>query len=187
MSNIKHKINPYTENMIIPRKGKQVSVTRLGQDGNVLINQHTGEVHGTHVVTYKQVDNAEFVKLFTANIALTFDLTSAGIKAFNVLLFAVQYEAINKDLVYIDETALSAFLNANKTVKALSIKTLYRGINELIKYQIIAKSMRAGAYFINPSFVFNGDRIAFTTSIERRKTLGHDSDEQQELPLELGC
>jgi hypothetical protein len=29
--------------------------------------------------------------------------------------------------------------------------------------------MRQGRYFINPNFLFNGDRIAFTTVIERTK------------------
>ena len=37
------------------------------------------------------------------------------------------------------------------------------------KAQIVAKTMRQGRYFINPNFVFNGDRIAFTTVIERKK------------------
>jgi len=29
--------------------------------------------------------------------------------------------------------------------------------------------MRKGRYYINPNFVFNGDRIAFTTLIERKQ------------------
>jgi DNA-binding GntR family transcriptional regulator len=49
----------------------------------------------------------------------------------------------------------------------LSLPTLKRGINELEKAQIVAKTQRQGRYFINPNFVFNGDRIAFTTLIER--------------------
>ena len=52
-------------------------------------------------------------------------------------------------------------------LKNLSIKTLYRGVNELIKSQILAKSNRVGVYFINPSFVFNGDRLVFSNIIER--------------------
>jgi hypothetical protein len=40
---------------------------------------------------------------------------------------------------------------------------------ELVKAQIIAKTMRQGRYFINPNFLFNGDRIAFTTVIERER------------------
>jgi hypothetical protein len=42
-----------------------------------------------------------------------------------------------------------------------------RGLAELEKARIIAKTLRQGRYFINPNFVFNGDRVAFTTLIER--------------------
>jgi DNA-binding GntR family transcriptional regulator len=51
----------------------------------------------------------------------------------------------------------------------LSIATFKRGINELENAKIIAKTIRKGWYFINPNFIFNGDRIAFTTVIERTK------------------
>lgn len=166
--NVKHRSNPFTADLVVKTKDKQVKVTSLGTDNNVLVNQDTGETQGTHVVTYKKVDEQEFIKLFTANIALTFDLTAAGIKAFGVLSFALQ-NSINKDQVFLDELILEDFLKENKNVKALSIKTLYRGINELIKAQILAKSVRAGLYFINPNFVFNGDRVAFTTALEKKK------------------
>ncbi len=114
----------------------------------------------------QRVDSEQFVKLFTANIGLTFDLSSAGIKAFNVLLWAVQKQAFAKDQVLLDSRALDDFLKSYDSLK-LSYATLKRGINELEKAQIIAKTMRKGFYFINPNFVFNGDRIAFTTLIER--------------------
>lgn len=59
---------------------------------------------------------------------------------------------------------------------SLSIATLKRGITELEKAQIIAKTVRKGRYFINPNFIFNGDRIAFTTVIERAKRSSRDRD-----------
>ena len=46
--------------------------------------------------------------------------------------------------------------------------TFKRGINELEKASIIAKTLRKGRYYINPNFVFNGDRIDFTNLIERK-------------------
>ncbi|MCV5480042.1 replication/maintenance protein RepL, partial [Escherichia coli] len=55
----------------------------------------------------------------------------------------------------------------NKKIR-LSMATFKRGINELEKASIIAKTLRKGRYYINPNFVFNGDRIAFTNLIERK-------------------
>ena len=73
--------NPFIGEMIIPKRGKFVQLSRLGRDNNVLINNETGEHLGTHVTTVKQVDSEQFIKLFTANtlfilILLNYDLES---------------------------------------------------------------------------------------------------------------
>lgn len=172
MSDRRYENNPFLEGMLIPVKGKQVKLSKLGSDDNVLINQSTGEVHGTHVTTYKAVDSEQFVKLFTTNIAMTFDLKAPGIKAFGVLLWVVQNKALAKDEVDFDNLVLAQFSNTHADRDPplrLSPATFRRGIFELEKAQIIAKTMRQGRYFINPNFIFNGDRIAFTTVIERTK------------------
>ena len=173
--------NPFTANMNVPVSKKNIHLSRLGKDDDVLVNQHTGEMRGTHVTTYKRVDAEQFVKLFTANIALTFELKAAGIKAFNVLMWVMQNKAIDKDLVTLDKFALDEFLHANSDRDPplkLSQPTFWRGLAELEKSQIIAKHIRQGWYFINPNFVFNGDRIAFSTVIEK------STEEQGELDLE---
>ena len=180
MSFGRYKENPFLEGMVVPVKGKQVRLSRLGRDDNILVNQNTGEVQGTHVTTYTRVDSEQFVKLFTANIGLTFELSSAGIKAFGVLVWSVQNSALSKDEVDLDTLVLEAFLqcqvSASKQPLRLSLATFKRGLNELEKAKIIAKTMRQGRYFINPNFVFNGDRIAFTTVIERKNTIEKQED-----------
>lgn len=171
MSVVRYKTNPFLEGMLIPMKGKQVKLSRIGGESNVLINQNTGEAFGTHVTTYKKVDGEQFVKLFTANIALTFNLSSPGIKAFGVLLWIVQNKALSKDEIDLDVLVLDEFTEAHCSREQplrLSPATYRRGIAELEKAQIIAKTLRQGRYFINPNFIFNGDRIAFTTVIERK-------------------
>jgi len=175
----RYETNPFLIDMIVPIKGRQVKLSKLGSDDNVLINQQTGEMLGTHVTTYKRVDGEQFVKLFTANIALTFDLSAAGIKTFSVLMWVVQKNALSKDEVDLDVITLESFLTYHKDNEPplkLSPATFRRGLNELEKAQIIAKTLRRGRYFINPNFVFNGDRIAFTTLIERNDTKELDSN-----------
>jgi hypothetical protein len=181
-SAVRHITNPFLDNMVVPVKGKRVQLSRLGKDDNVLVNQATGELQGTHVTTFRQVDSEQFVKLFTANIALTFDLKAAGIKAFNVMMWAVQHRSLERDLVPLDRYVLEEFLALHKDRKppvALSLPTFARGLAELEKAQIIAKNVRQGFYYINPNFCFNGDRIAFTTVIEKAEVI----EEQQEMLL----
>ena len=174
---VRHKTNPFLEDFVVETKKKRVQISKLGDDKNiVLMNSQTGEITGTHVVTTKRVDAQEFVKLFVANIALTFDLNSAGIKTFNVLLWVVQFTGLGKDVVILDQLALDDFIE-NHPNKKLSIATFKRGISDLEKANIIAKTLRKGNYFINPNFVFNGDRIAFTTIITKKEK---DKKEKQE-------
>jgi hypothetical protein len=179
----RYKNNPFLEGMMIPIKGKQVRLSSGGGNENVLVNQHTGEVKGTHVTTYRKVDGEQFVKLFTANIGLTFDLSAQGIKAFSVLMWAMQNKAIERDEIFLDthtrEDFIASHLDSNKPLR-LSQPTFARGLAELTKAQVIAKTLRQGIYWINPNFVFNGDRIAFTTVIER--TSGDSYKQQSLLP-----
>jgi len=165
---VRYEANPFVEGMVVPVKGQRVQISRLGRDDNILVNQSTGEIQGTHVTTFKRVDGEQFVKLFTANIALTFELGASGIKAFGVLAWILQDKSISKDLVPLDRFVLDDFLKAQDTKLSLSQATFARGLSELEKAKIIAKHVRQGWYFINPNFVFNGDRIAFTTVIERK-------------------
>ncbi|MGF1873663.1 replication/maintenance protein RepL [Photobacterium indicum] len=166
MSLVRYKTNPFLDEMAVSTTTKQVRVSSLGKDDHILVNQNTGEISGTHVITYKKVDEEEFVKLFSANIALTFELTSAGIKTFSVLIWIVQYKAIGKDIVILDQLALDDWFESHQKM-AISYATFKRGLNQLEKAKIIAKTLRKGSYFINPNFVFNGNRVAFSTVIER--------------------
>ena len=168
----RYEVNPFMENMFIPRRNKQVRIFPIG-DNRAIVDTETGEVTrggGMHGVIYKQVDGQEFVKIFTKNIKLMFDLTGAGYKAFYVLMWAVQNDAIAKDEVGLDSVTLDRFLKSEVDATRTSIPTFQRGLAELEKAQIIAKTLRKGFYFINPNFIFNGDRMAFTTLFEKRKT-----------------
>jgi hypothetical protein len=162
------KENPFIDEMIIPMGTKSVKLQSLGKNDNIIVNQGTGESMGTAITTYKKVDADQFVKLFVGNIALTFDLNSAGIKAFNVLMWMVQYKAIAKDLVYLGEPEMDDFLKENPNIKEFKRATFSRGLKQLVDAKIIAHAQRQGMYFINPSFCFNGSRLAFTNIIEKR-------------------
>ena len=144
----------------------------MGHDNNVIINQSTGEVTGTHVVARKKIDSTKFLKVFADYMATTFDLCKAGNKALRVLMWAMQEKSINKDIVTLDSHTLFDFLRAHEDHHFnLSMPTFKRGLAQLEKAKIIAKAMRRGDYYINPQIIFNGDRIAFTTIIERKNEI----------------
>lgn len=185
---LRHSTNPFLEHMVIPVGSKKVQIMPLGKDNNILLNQSTGEVTGTHVVATKRVDKAKFVKTFADYAAFTFDLTKAGNKALRVVMWAMQQGTPHKDQVILDKYTWEEFLNAHKDIDpplTLSYPTFTRGLSELEKAKIIAKYVRAGTYYINPDVIFSGDRIAFTTVLESSgiATTREIDENQQQLPL----
>lgn len=180
---IRHENNPFTDGMEIKIGNKSVRVSTIGKDDNILVNQVTGEVTGTHVVARRRVDRTKFVKTFADYMAFTFDLTKAGNKALRVVMWATKQYAVGKDKVDLGKYTYEEFLKyyeESVPPLVLSYPTFTRGLAELEKAKIVAKTMRTGRYFLNPNCIFNGDRVAFSTILERA------SEEQGELSLIRG-
>jgi len=176
---IRYSENPFLKTLEIKKGRKKVSVGLTASEDLVLIDQKTGEHQGTHLSTYKQVDQEEFVKIFTTNISMIFELDAAGTKALGVLFWVVQGASITKDVVALNALTYEDFMTENSNVK-MSIPTFKRGLTGLEKAQIIAKARRVGDYFLNPNFCFNGNRIVFSQAIELKKKEG-SSEKQEEI------
>lgn len=171
MSNvIRHKTNPFLDEMNLKLKGKSVRISQFGSNNEVeVVNKTTGKITGTHLVTTKPVDSEEFVKIFSKNVGFIFDLRPSGVKALQVLISNMQAHSQNDHIVSLDKWSLEEWNDLNQN-KIVSLSTFTRGIKELENAKIIAKTLKKGSYFINPNFLFNGDRVAFSTVIERKKT-----------------
>lgn len=176
----RYRDNPFIQDMTLKTKRQAVRVAPIG-DNATIINPDTGESSGTHVVTYKKVDNANFIKLFTTNIKLTFGLSAAGSRALHVLMWQVQERGHNTTDITLDSHTLYDFFESNQVPdkERVTDRTFQRGLSELCKAGVLARAIRLGDFHLNPNFLFNGDRIAFTTLIERES----DSDREAECRL----
>ena len=68
-----------------------------------------------------------------------------------------------------------------------SDKAIYKGLAELVQSEIIARGPNEYNWFINPLIVFNGDRVSFTKTYVRKKTLAAQKKEEAEKrQLSLG-
>lgn len=159
---VRYEKNPFLEKLVIKTKDKRISV--MGVNDNVVMNTLTGEISATQIVAYKKVDATKFVKLFSENIGLLFDLSSAGNKVFGLLITELQ-GGIDNDIIILDKYTLEKW-NKQNPKRTFGEALFNKGKNELVKAQIIASTLRKGEYYINPNFVFNGNRIAFTNLIE---------------------
>lgn len=161
-----------------PFVGDAVANTKQGvkrisnKDGNrmMVVSENTGEVMAPAGFWQAQeVDKTQFVKLYVNGVKAFKDLTGAGTKVFELLYLEVQKQ-VGKDRAYLSFNAIE------QAVTPMSEATYARGMRELIEKKFIAPSTLQGWFFINPDYMWNGDRLAFVK--EYRKAPSRPKAEQ---------
>jgi len=160
---LEYKINPYVfENALnIKTKKKKLTVSK----GTELVEKKDGAetVFTSTISQIQEVDKEQFIKIFTGQIKLYFDLSQAGFKLYFVLL-GIYQKKIGSDEIYFNlETAQE---EAVKYDYKISKTVYYRALKELLDKNIIAKSTRKYIFFINPAIFFSGDRAKFVREIK---------------------
>jgi hypothetical protein len=127
------------------------------KDGNrmMIVSEHTGEIIAPAGFWQAQeVDKTQFVKLYINGVKAFKDLKSAGTKVFEILYMEVQRN-ISQDAIWL------TFPSINQLETSMSETTFYRGMKELLEKGFIAESLAPGMYYLNPDYMWNGDRLAF--------------------------
>jgi hypothetical protein len=157
-------INPLMRPNEVRTKRRYVRSGR-GED---LINPATGEIHG--VATIHQVeerDDAEFVKVFAAGVAASYELTKTAQRVFQVVLD--QYQRTPMSRGYADAVNLFWFGDGIEGRDiGMSEYTFKRGLRELVDKSFLHPKDSA-SFWTNPALFFKGDRVLFVKEY-RRKT-----------------
>ena len=129
----------------------------------MLVSSETGEIHAPIAGFWeaKEVDKTKFVKLFINGVKAFAGLSNAGVKVFELLYVEMQNN-VGKDQIYISYAAM------DENDKNISQSTFRRGISELIDKQFIAAMPATCWYWVNPDFMWNGDRLAFVQEYYRK-------------------
>ena len=168
-------VNPLIEPQQITTKRRFVRSGRADE----LMNTATGEI--TAVATIHQVeerDDAEFVKVFAAGVAASYELTKTAQRVFQIVLD--QYQRTPMTRGFVDYVNLFWFDNGVEGRDAgMSEKTFSRGMKELIEKRFIASKDGHG-FWTNPALFFKGDRVMFIKEYRRRRSSA-DEIERKEL------
>ena len=170
---LRYKESPFRERLVVPVGHKMLKVMDGKKDKTVLMNVETGEEQMTGLFSYKKVDNQTFVKYFTENIAITHNLGLAGRRACDILQWVIQDFAINKDSVWLGLQVLEDWNARDDVAKKITKSSWYRGVEELINGGILARkdAGRQAEYWLNCNIMFNGNRLAMVSIIERDSQL----------------
>lgn len=143
--------NPFIQDLDLQIGKKRVSVNR----GSQVTDSKTGETFPTELVQVLHVDKKAFVKLFANGVADVFSLSKPGQK---VCAYLLQQLRPGQDEVWLHHSEAG-----------LPRTTFWRGIRELQEKQLLAPS-KQNFYWVNPSVLFNGDRIKFVKELTRQKS-----------------
>ena len=145
--------------------------TRLVKSGRSedLINSATGEIVGVSAIhQVQEKDDAEFVKVFAAGVAATYELTRTAQRVFQVVLD--QYQRTPMSRGYADYVNLLWFDDGIEGRDVgMSEKTFQRGLKELLQKRFIAPKDGV-SFWTNPALFFKGDRVMFIKEYRRRKS-----------------
>jgi len=142
----KHEVSPFSAK--IKKRNKQIMSRRMGE----AYNTFTGELMSDNVslVISKAMDKTEFVKMFTSNIDLFFEISESEIKMFFYLISNME---IN--------TGRARFnIHDCKKVTGYSKVSIYRALGLLCSDNFVARTLMTQYYWVNPSIAFNGSRMS---------------------------
>lgn len=141
-----------------------------------LINAATGEVTGVAAIhQVEERDDAEFVKVFAAGVAATYELTKTAQRVFQVVLD--QYQRTPMTRGFADAIDLFWFGDGiDGRAVDMSEYTFKRGLRELLDKRFLAPK-GPSTFWTNPALFFKGDRVMFIREYRRRRS----SADQQAL------
>jgi len=156
----RYKKNPWLKETALQTvTGTRIITAKGGEkDCKFIVSSKTNEIEGiTGFYTRKTVDKTHFLKLYADGIRAMAGLSTAGMKVFMLVYDKVTSdEGFNKDIILLNYDMLS-----DDEQKEFGLRTFQRGITDLIKHDFLAETMQFGVYFINPTYIYNGDRLAF--------------------------
>lgn len=152
--------NPFWEAQEVKVGSKMIKVAggqHVTSDGESVTHS------GIHVV--RQVDETEFVKLYTSNVKAIFDLKPTSLKVLQYLMVQLQ-ETPNADAIYLAWFGAEQYFN-EEDVK-MSRRSFHRALSEMVEKGFIAESQNPHMFWFNPHLFFNGNRMSFIQEYRKK-------------------
>ena len=161
---VRYRENPFVEAASATTRTRAKKITNTSGDRLMVVSEQSGEIVAPAGFWHtEEVDKTQFVKLYVNGVKAFKELTSAGTKVFELLYLGLQ-KNIGKDQIYL------SFPSIDQAASPISEATFYRGMRELVDKGFIAESVETNIYFVNPDYLWNGDRLAFVKDYRLKKT-----------------
>lgn len=144
------RVNPFLAGMVVETKKKTGALIEVST-----VYDEDGTAHETEIVERRYVDKAAFIKIMQLAYFHAYGLSTSGQKLFWLLVEEVMANP-GRDTVYLSYRKVFTVGNGEVT---LPKSTFFDGVKALLKAGFIAKQEQKGFYWLNPSMLWNGDRV----------------------------
>lgn len=150
--------NPFIPNLLIPKGNKNVTIAKSNK---AIFNTSTGEIDDNtlFIGMKKELDKDQFVKIFHSQLQVIFDLSKAALKIFSYIASVTEFG----DKILFDLEDCKNYTGYK------GVESIYKGIGELLKAEMIARTKQSNVYFINPQIFYKGDRIVLVTEYRKKR------------------
>lgn len=153
--------NPFWEPQEIKTGKKTIRVS-----GGMHVDTKTGESvqhSGIHLI--REVDEEEFVKLYTKNVKAIFDLKPTSQRVLQHLMAELQ-RTPNADAIYLSWLSADEYFSEHDL--NVSRPSFHRALKELMEKGFIAESNKPNMFWFNPHLFFNGNRMTFVNEYRKK-------------------
>ena len=156
-----NSINPFLDKVKMEyhfKNGNKYTDLKTEKD----IHMMDGEVIGLAAKKEFEFDDQVFIKLFREGLMEWFELSENACK----VLGYIMSKCLKKD----SDTFLFDYKMASADMDRKVGNWIFKSIFELCRKNIIARGSMKGSYYINPHFLFNGNRIQFIKTFIRKQS-----------------
>jgi hypothetical protein len=174
---VQYDSNPFIGNAITNTKQGFKRISNKEGNRMMVVSENTGEIVAPAGFWQSQeVDKTQFVKLYVNGVKAFSGLSGAGTKVFELLYLRVQ-ESIGKDVIYL------SLQEIDQSITPMADATYYRGMKELLEKGFLAESTVQNKYFLNPDYMWNGDRLAFVKEYRKAPSKHSNGKDTQTLDM----
>lgn len=132
---------------------------------------------GIHII--REVDESEFLKVYTKNINAIFDLKPTSQRVLQYLMIELQ-KTPNADSIYLAWLGAENYFSAHNV--ECSRTSFHRAMHELLDKGFIAESTMPNMFWFNANLFFNGNRMTFVHEYRKKPSNKTITDADTYIP-----
>lgn len=161
----KKEIAVYRENPFWQPQEVKIGTKLVRIAGGMHISDEGESLSHSGIHQIKEVDEEEFVKVYTRNIKAFFDIKPTTQKVLMAVLDALQ-QTPNSDSIYLPWFTVEKF--SEKHHLKVSRSAFHTAMRELLLKGFLAEAEEPNRYWINPHLFFNGNRMVFVNEYRKK-------------------